>query len=175
MANRKTQIKRGPKPMSLMQRGANIAFAIIVALAYLAAAVEIGFGGIDGHLTEKICVALLALSALSGAVLIVSQSLKDAGPISLFISAAAALACGFALEMAARYVLPSALGVSRIFDIRVIDAAMMSCAFYLMLWERGGRVEIGADDTIDALRAVGCLWPMGLLYALIIGVEYLIW
>lgn len=175
MAEVKESKRRGRKDLPIVLRAANILVTVIFIIAYWFAAAEFGLGGIDGYLPEKLCVAMLVASAVFGSILIMNQTLKDAGPVTLTIAAAAGVACGYALPEIAKFFIPSAVGVSRLYELDIVKASMASCAFYLMIWERNSRVELGADDLIDAMRSTISLWPMLLLYMFLLGVEFLIW
>ena len=159
---------------TMLRNATNLIFAILVSLLILLATFVIVIGSIDGSPIEKICIGLFGISAGSSLILVFLQVFKNAGAITLIISALAAVACGIGLMLGARVLHMFFPAFPNIHDSNIITASMTSSAFYLMLWDRGERIDTDSDGIIDAMRSVICLWPMILLYALVFGLEVMI-
>lgn len=153
----------------------NIAFSIIVSSAFWGLAGYAILRSRDGGWPERLSTIFIAVSGgLSGALLI-NQSLKDANPASLALILPKAAAFTFAVDYLGNQVFISSPQLSRLRQSEVIDFAMFFGAAYLLIWERGARTDAGGDDIIDTLRSVGAVWPMFLVIAALVVLEYLLW
>lgn len=164
---------RKPRELPFVLYVSNIILATVAAVICLSLAVDFTLAGLSGSVSEKVSSALIITSTLASAALIVRQSMKSAGPVGLAFCTVAAALCALGLKLSAQYLLPASLGVDQVLGSQIIDVSLASCSFYLLLWERGRRLDLGANDLMEAIMGICALWPMVLVYSLIIGVEFL--
>ena len=153
-------------------RAARISIAMAMAASLAGAALLQLAPGMSGNILEQAAFIALAITASSGSVLIVEQGFRNGTVSSLFVCATLAWLATGLLNVGSRALLEGRFGVGACLEVPIIQLALFSTAFYLLIWDRGRRIILETDSTFESAWALAGLWPMPIIYALLLGAEY---